>query len=141
MKRAFKHSIAKIPMMAPTRDRIALAMRMAAENMAMAPSSAVATEVSRLLAIMTASMDYVTPKHLDVRADPVWLAIVAANEVMQAAEARHDAGQNYGVTGDQLQALRAAAAQFDAALRRIPFNVWEAARVWVDELLTTPATT
>lgn len=126
-------------MMATTRDSIALAMRMAAENMALVPSSTVATEVSRLLAVMTTSMDYVTPKDLDVRADPVWLAIQSACNVMHAAEVRHDAGEGYRVSPEELAALREAAAQFDAALRRIPFNVWKASSTMVDEMLRAPA--
>ena len=61
MKRPGKRvpRVAHIPMMPATRNRIALAMHMAAEAMVLAPSMETATEAARLLAIMTAAVDYV----------------------------------------------------------------------------------
>lgn len=127
--------IAMIPMMAETRKRIAMTMHMCAEGMVHAPSSAMATEASKQLAIMSAAIDAQSPVGIARRTDAVSLALVAALAVMQSVEARHDAGKNWGVTGEEAKTLRAAAARFDEALRRVPFNVYEAARIFVEEML------
>lgn len=125
---------AHIPMMPATRNRIALALHMAAEAMVLAPSEATFTEAARLLAVLTAAVDYVAGAD-DLRESPSWRAIASALKVLESVDARHDAGKNWGVTGDEAVALRAAMPQLDHVLRLIPFNAYEAAQSVVEEAI------
>lgn len=125
---------ALIPMMPDTRRRIATAMHLAAEAMLNTPGVAVANEAARQLAIITAAIDYTAG------AENMWQSstgqtIATALQVLENVLARHDAGENWGVTGDEAACLRSAAAQFDHVLRLIPFNVYRAAELFVKEAL------
>lgn len=133
--------IAHIPMMPATRNRIALAMHMAADGMVLAPSADMASEASKLLAIMTAAIDYASPVRIGHRTDPASKAIMAALAVMGSVEARHDVTGRWGVTGDEAVTLRSAAGTFDSALRNIPYNVYEASRIFVEQALRPAPTT
>lgn len=126
--------------MPATRNRIALAMRMSAETMISAPSSTAATECAKNLAIITAAIDWGSDIRIGQRTDPASRAIVAALDAMEAIQARYDLVKKWGVGGNDAVALRNAAAQFDAALSRIPFNVYEAARIFVEQQLAPTPT-
>lgn len=125
-----RRRIAHIPMMTATRDRITFAMAAAVETLINRTSSPAATEVARHLAIMTAALDW-GPVRVGQRTDPGSLAIVLALGAMESIEKRHDGRGAWEITKDEARALRAAAARFDHALRLIPYNVYEAARIFV----------
>ena len=140
MKRPGKRvpRVAHIPMMPATRARIAMAMHLSAEALVLAPSSTTATEAAKLLAIMTAAIDYLAGAD-DLRDSASWRSIELALKALESVEARHDAGKNWGVTGEEAKTLRAAAAQFDHVLRLIPYNVYQAAEIFVTQALDSPA--
>lgn len=130
-----RRRVAHIPMMQETRNRIALSMRMAVENMVMAPSSAAATEVGKMMAIITAAMDFVYDAKADLRGDQAWMGVVVAVKAMESIQVRYDTRAVWELTKDEIKMLRAAAAQFDHVLRKIPYNVYEAARIFVEQAL------
>lgn len=131
--------IAHIPIMKATRDRIALAMGASVETFVHRPSSAAATETAKHLAIMTAAIDWGSSIRIGERTDMPSKAIVAALAAMESIEQRHDARDAWELTKDEARTMRFAASEFDKALRMVPFNVYEAARIFVEQALAPAA--
>ena len=137
-KRNKKHRerIAHIPMLSSMRNRIAMQMHMAVSNLQLQPNSDTANEVAKQLAIMTAAIDYQSPKiRISLRDEPHCRAILAALAVMESIGKRHTEKGVYGFTGDEMGILKAASARFDEALKSIPANVYEASRIFVEQAL------
>lgn len=117
-------------MMRATRDKITFSMSAAVETLINRASSPAATEVARQLAIMTAALDW-GPVRVGQRTDPGSLAVVLALRTLESIEKRHDDRGAWELTKDEARQLRAVVARFDHALRLIPYNVYEAARIFV----------
>lgn len=115
-----------VPMTAQTRDGLALQLHMAVEAMATEPSEALGGKLARILAAMANAINYNSPTLIRDRTDPDALAVIGALKALEAIEARFDRLGKYGVSGDEITALRAAAGGLDESLARIPFNVLQA---------------
>lgn len=115
-----------VPMHSQTRDALALHMHLAVEDMIREPAAAAANKLARILAAMANAIDYGATARIRDRTDPAAVAVHAALEALQAIEARFDRLGKYGVSGDEITALRAAAGGLDESLARIPFNVLQA---------------
>jgi hypothetical protein len=115
-----------VPMTAQTRDGLALQLHMTVEAMAATPSEALGGKLARILAAMANAINYQSPKLIRDRKDPDALAVVGALKALEAIEERFDRLGKYGVSGDEITALRAAAGGLDESLARIPFNVLQA---------------
>lgn len=137
-KRNKKHRerVAHVPMLSGMRNRIALQMHSAVLSLQHDPNSDTANEVAKQLAIMTAAIDYQSPKvRISQRDEPHCRAIVAALHAMESIEKRHTEKGVYGFTGDEMATLKAASARFDEALNDIPFNVYQASYLFVEQSL------
>lgn len=130
-----KHTRTHIPMMRETRQKIAIKMHLMAEEMIGRPSATAAGELSKSMAIMTAAIDNSSAVNIIHRKDPVALSLIASLNTMVEIEARHDKIGKWGITGDQAVVIRAAAARFDEALARVPYNVYLAAAYFINMTL------
>lgn len=139
MKTKRKQFEPKIPMMRSTRQEIALRMHLMAEAMVLTPTATTANELSKAMAVMTEAVDHASHVRIGKRDDPVALSLVASLQVMCDIEERHEQIGKWGVTGEQAKVIRAAAARFDEALARIPYNVYLAAREFVELVLAREA--
>lgn len=115
-----------IPMHAETRNSLALDLHTAVETMVAQPTSATAFRLAKILAALANAINYQSPKLIKDRTDPDALAVVGALKALEAIEARFDRLGKYGMAGDEITALRAAAGGLDESLARIPFNVLQA---------------
>ena len=119
-------------MMPATRQRIAMSMYAMVDCMALRPTPEVSMELNKHLGIMAGALDYLQPVPIAKRTDPVSSALVMALGVMIAVEKRHDEGQGLALTEDEAAILRRSSGKFDDALRMIPYNVYEASRIFVE---------
>lgn len=124
-----------IPMLADMRNTIATRMHIAVAELQRAPSVDSANEVAKQLAIMTAAVDYQSPVRISDRLDPECIAICCALKAMENIEQRKEVYGKVGISGDEMVALKKAAARFDEVLKRIPMNVYEASRIFVEQAL------
>lgn len=120
------------------RDSIAMSMHMAVEVLLAAPDSKVFTDVTKQLAIMSAAVDYGASVRIKDRTDDYARAICSALEACEGIQARHAAKGVWGVSGDEINRLRAAVFHFDEALKLIPWPVYQSAQQFVDERLSQP---
>lgn len=136
-KRNKKHRerVAHIPMFSDMRNRIAARMHMAVSNLQITPTKETANDVAKQLAIMTGAIDYMSPVNISNRQEPECKAIVAALASMVFIEKRHEEKGVWGVTGDEINSLKSAAARFDEVLKTIPANVYEATEIFVEQAL------
>lgn len=124
------------PMDRGSRGEIAMAFYSALLALEHDPSSSTINEVARQLAILTAAIDTLSSTRINLRTDAPSKALIAALAVVEAMDARNDAGQGWSLAPDELASLRDCAARFDEALRRVSFDAYEAARVLVDTQLS-----
>lgn len=120
-----KHRL-HVPMTAQTRDGLALQLHMTVEAMATQPSEALGGKLARILMAMANAITYNSPVLIKDRTDSDAVAVKGALAALQAIEERFDRVGKYGVSGDEITALRAAAGGLDQSLARIPFNVLQA---------------
>lgn len=134
-KKKHRERVAHVPMFRDMRNRIAARMHMAVSNLQLTPTKDTANDVAKQLAIMTGAIDYISPVNISNRQEPECKAIVAALAAMVCIEKRHDEKGVWGVTGDEINSLKAAAARFDEVLKTIPANVYEATEIFVEQTL------
>ena len=112
--------------MTSARNPLALDLHMTVEAMIAVPSSGAAFRLAKILAALANAINYQSPQLIKDRTDPDALAVVGALRALEGIEARFDRLGKYGVSGDEITALRAAAGGLDESLARIPFNVLQA---------------
>lgn len=112
--------------MTSARNPLALDLHLTVEAMVADPSSGHAFRLAKILAALANAINYQSPKLIRDRTDPDALAVVGALRALEAIESRFDRLGQYGMSGDEITALRAAAGGLDESLARIPFNVLQA---------------
>lgn len=109
----------RVPMMAPTRDNLAMHLHAAVETLIAAPSIDAYNRVSKMLATMTQSgVDHI--------------ALNVASQTVNSICDRYERIGKIGVSGYEAGVLRDMAGHLDALLARIPVNVFKAAKSTVN---------
>lgn len=131
--RTLRHAL--VPMTAGGADNIATRLHVGISAFIAEPSLTAARLSTRNLMIMTLAVDYQGAMNIKSRVDGAALAIKSALSAHEAIADRHDRMDGrWGMTELEAQTLRAAASLLDGELKRIPFNVWNAAEQEVDKL-------
>lgn len=123
------------PMMPATRRGIATGMHVAVMQLTTSPSAAAHTEFAKRLAIVSAAWDAQSSVPIAKRDDELSRALAGALQAAQAIEDRHDRIGQWGLTGDEMQAVKTVAARFDECLSKIPYQVYQAAAIFVERAL------
>jgi hypothetical protein len=111
-----------VPMTA-ARNPLALDLHLTVESLVANPNEATGGRLARILAAMANAINYGSPIRIADREDADAVAVRGAMTALQAVEERFDRLGKYGLSGDEITALRAAAGGLDQSLARIPFNV------------------
>jgi hypothetical protein len=123
------------PMMPATRRGIATGMHVAVMQLTTSPSAAAHTEFTKRLAIVSAAWDAQSSVPIAKRDDELSRALVAALAAAQTIEDRHSSIGEWELSGDDMQAIKIVAARFDECLSKIPYQVYQAAALFVERAL------
>lgn len=127
------------PMDPGSRGEIAMTFYGALIALAHTPGYSTVNEVARQLAILTAAIDTRSSVRINLRTDDDSKALIAALAVVEAMDARNDAGDGWTLPPDELEALHECAARLDEALSRVSFAAYDEARKFVDTALSRAA--
>ena len=127
------------PMDKGSRGEIAMTFYGALIALAHTIGSSTFNEVTRQLAILTAAIDTCSSIRIGMRTDDDSKALIAALAVVEAMDARNDAGEGWTLPPDELATLHECAARLDEALSRVSFAAYEEARNFVDTALARAA--
>jgi hypothetical protein len=108
-RKAHTRRASNIPMMAPTRDRLALVLRMTVEALILAPS---------IDSYNSLSTKFSTLGHAGITSDSLEAGKLALIDVCD----RYERIGRIGVSGDEAEQLRAAVADLDWLIASIPAN-------------------
>lgn len=108
-RKAHTRRTPNIPMMAPTRDRLALVLRMAVEALILAPS---------IDAYNSLSTKFSTLGHAGITSDSLEAGKLALTDICD----RFERIGRIGVSGNEAEQLRAAVADLDSLLATLPAN-------------------
>ena len=119
-RKKYREKIIHVPMMAKSRDALALQLYAAVKTLIHAPSVDACNEVSKKLAIMR-----------DAGLDTV--ALTTAMLVIDSVIDRFSRVGKIGISQSETEALQTAAGQLDRQLATIPVNVLKASRYIVNK--------